>query len=137
MKQFSNYARVQYFPTCHETRMLTVRYFYINMYTLFTIADRLLHCRIRIVPFVSLASILNFELNHQPSEAYSEPYQTSKMERLAKIVKDFQVLTIFSKFSILDICQGSEYASGLIGSIYSWYEMCSLRSKQLQNTGTH
>ena len=31
-----------------------------------------------------------------------------KMERFAKIVKP---LTIFKKCSILDVCQGSEYAS--------------------------
>ena len=37
------------------------------------------------------------------SEAYSEPYQLSKMER-------FQPLTIFAKQSILDVWQDSEYA---------------------------
>ena len=37
------------------------------------------------------------------AEAYSEPYQTSKMERFAKIVNGFQPLTIFGKRSILDV----------------------------------
>ena len=40
---------------------------------------------------------------------YSEPYQTSKMDRLAKIVYGFYPLTIFAKRSILDIWKGSEY----------------------------
>ena len=31
------------------------------------------------------------------SEAYSEPCQTSKMERFAKIIIGFQSLTIFTK----------------------------------------
>ena len=33
------------------------------------------------------------------------------MERFAKIVNAFQPLTIFEKWSILDVWQGSEYAS--------------------------
>ena len=33
------------------------------------------------------------------------------MERLEKIVEGFESLTIFAKHSILDVCQGSEYAS--------------------------
>ena len=37
--------------------------------------------------------------------------QTSKMERLAKLVNVFQPFTIFAKQSILDVRQGSEYAS--------------------------
>ena len=48
------------------------------------------------------------------SMAYSEPYQTSKMECFAKIVNTFQALTIFAKGSILDIWQGSEYASDIL-----------------------
>ena len=44
------------------------------------------------------------------SEAYSEPYQLSKMERFAKIINGFQPLTIFAKQSILDVWQDSEYA---------------------------
>ena len=42
--------------------------------------------------------------------AYSEPCQTSKMERFTKIVNCLKSLTIFVKRSILDVWQGSEYA---------------------------
>ena len=45
------------------------------------------------------------------AEAYSEPSRTSTMEPFAEIVKDFQLLTIFIKGSILDIQMGCEYAS--------------------------
>ena len=45
------------------------------------------------------------------SEAYSEPCQASKMERFAKQVNVFQPLTFFAKRSILNVWQGSEYAS--------------------------
>ena len=38
------------------------------------------------------------------AEAYSEPFEESK-------IKLFQLLTIFAKSSVLDVCQGSEYAS--------------------------
>ena len=41
--------------------------------------------------------------------AYSEPCQTSNMEVFAEIGNSFQLLTIFSKSSILDVSQGSEY----------------------------
>ena len=37
------------------------------------------------------------------AEAYSEPCQTCKMERLAKIVNCYKLLTITGKSSILDI----------------------------------
>ena len=37
------------------------------------------------------------------SEAYSEHFQTSKMERFEKIVEGFESLTIFGKSSILDV----------------------------------
>ena len=37
------------------------------------------------------------------SGVYSETCQISKMERFAKIVNGFQSLTIFAKYSILDI----------------------------------
>ena len=40
----------------------------------------------------------------------------SKMEHFAKIGNGFYPLTIFAKRSILDIWQGSEYASGLFCS---------------------
>ena len=47
------------------------------------------------------------------SEANSESCQTSMMELFAKIVKNEKLFTIFAKSSILDIRQGSEYASEL------------------------
>ena len=47
------------------------------------------------------------------SEANSESCQTSKMELFAKIVKNEKPFTIFAKTSILDVWQGSEYASEL------------------------
>ena len=43
--------------------------------------------------------------------AYSETFQTSRMERFVEIVNDFYLLTIFGKLCILDILQGSEYVS--------------------------
>ena len=36
-------------------------------------------------------------------ETYSEPYQKSKMECLAKIVNAKKLLTVFAKRSILDV----------------------------------
>ena len=44
-------------------------------------------------------------------EAHPEPSQTSTLEFFAKIVNDFQPLTIFTKSSISDIRLGSEYVS--------------------------
>ena len=61
----------------------------------------------------------NWTLN---SEAYSEPCQTSKVEIFAKIVNGFCQLTIFSKRSILDVWQGSEYASGMSLRVTTGYE---------------
>ena len=46
--------------------------------------------------------------NKHLSEAYVEPYQTSKMKLFAKMVKGFQPLTIFTKSFILDVWQGPE-----------------------------
>ena len=43
--------------------------------------------------------------------AYSEPYQKSKMECLARIINSRKSLTIFAKRSFLDVSQGSEYSS--------------------------
>ena len=43
----------------------------------------------------------------------SESCQTSKMEVFAKIVKNKKPFTIFVKTSILDVWQGSKYASEL------------------------
>ena len=45
---------------------------------------------------------------------YSEPSSTSKMMLFAKIVNDFQTLTIFAKSSILFLQLGSEYASDIV-----------------------
>ena len=45
------------------------------------------------------------------SEACSGPCQTIKMECFAKIVNSFGPSTIFAKRPILDVWQGSEYAS--------------------------
>ena len=45
--------------------------------------------------------------------AYSEPCETSKMVPFAKIVNSYVPLTVFTKCSILDGWQDSEYASGV------------------------
>ena len=42
----------------------------------------------------------------------SEICQTSNVKRFAEIVDGFWLLTISPKHSILDVCHGSEYASG-------------------------
>ena len=42
-------------------------------------------------------------------EAYSETGQSSKLESFANIVYEFPRLTIFAKYSILDVWMGSEY----------------------------
>ena len=44
------------------------------------------------------------------TEAYSEPYQTSKMEWTSKIVNGYGQLTISAKSFILEVWQVSEYA---------------------------
>ena len=51
--------------------------------------------------------------NGPTSGAYLEPYQTSKMELFAKTANAWKQLIIFAKCSILDVWQGSEYASAL------------------------
>ena len=45
------------------------------------------------------------------SEAYSEPCLTSKMEIFGNYVNGFRLLVISAKDSILDVWQGSQYAS--------------------------
>ena len=45
------------------------------------------------------------------SEASSEPYQTPKLELLAKIANGSWKLTIFAKVSTVDVWQGSEWFS--------------------------
>ena len=57
----------------------------------------------------------------KPLEARSEPCQTSKIERLAKIVNGQKPLTIFAKNSILDVRQGFEYAYDLFLSFFNFF----------------
>lgn len=45
-------------------------------------------------------------------ETYSEPCQTSNMERFAKVVNNVKLLTIFAKHSTLDVRLGHENAPG-------------------------
>ena len=52
-----------------------------------------------------------FEIFQQGTEAYSEPSQTYKMERFVKTVSGQKPLIIFTKRSILDAWQGSEYTT--------------------------
>lgn len=47
------------------------------------------------------------------SEAYLGHCQTSRMEILAKIVKGYKQLTVLAKRSIIDVCQGSNFASSV------------------------
>ena len=44
-------------------------------------------------------------------EAFSEHYQTSKIKLFAKMVKDFQPLTIFTKRCILNVWHGPKCSS--------------------------
>ena len=55
----------------------------------------------------------------QTMKAYSEPCQISKTVCFVKIVNDFKWVTIFTKRPILDVWQGSEYASVVRSSIGS------------------
>ena len=48
------------------------------------------------------------------SKWVSEPSQTSKMQRFAKIVKGLLLLTFLKKLTILDVWLGFEYASVLL-----------------------
>ena len=62
-------------------------------------------------------------LGHQSSvlqdhaEAYQKSCQTSKMERSAKIVNSLKSLIFFANRSILDVWQGSEYASAMYNHV--------------------
>ena len=66
------------------------------------------------LPQISLGPFLN-TLSHLwlrvskwlKSEAHSEPYPTSNMELYVKLVNSFSLSTIFAKYSILDVWQGS------------------------------
>ena len=51
---------------------------------------------------------LTLEVN---SEAYSEPFQTSKMEVFAQLVNGIWLLTIFAKRPILNVWQHCKFAS--------------------------
>ena len=82
----------------------------ISLLTLVTMKDwpRLsLWAALDINSFKSLQTLPLIQL----TEVYSEPCHTSKMEHFAKIVNGFQPLTILVKGSVLDVCQGFEYAS--------------------------
>ena len=59
--------------------------------------------------FVSLNFVLFGII--RTAEVYSEPSRTSTTELFAKIVKGFQLLTIFIKSSTIDIPLSFEYAS--------------------------
>ena len=58
-------------------------------------------------------------------EVYSEYFQTSKMERFAKI----KLLTILAKCSILDVLQDSEYASEIRQLPSDFLENCFTNMK--------
>ena len=51
--------------------------------------------------------------NNLITESYSEPKQTSKIKRFAKIANGFQSLTILPKSSVLDIGQEFKHTSEL------------------------
>ena len=55
--------------------------------------------------------MVHIRINDYHAETYSELYQTSKVELLAKIVNRISLLTIFVKSSNLDVWLGSESAS--------------------------
>ena len=67
----------------------------------------------------SLASScsLLFSCLKSHSEAYSELCQTSKTKLLPKIVNGFQPLNTFTKNFILDVSQGSDYASIIFSKV--------------------
>ena len=52
------------------------------------------------------------------SEVYLEPNQTSTIELFAKLVKAFQLLTIFAKNSIADVWLGFKYSSEFFAKIF-------------------
>ena len=56
---------------------------------------------------------------------YSEPFQTSKTENFVKVVYDFWPLTLFEKCLILDVWQGSKYASVSPNRVKRKYEVCT------------
>ena len=50
-------------------------------------------------------------LTHQHHQCQFRTLSTSKMERFPKILTGFKLLPVFTKRSILDVLQGSEYAT--------------------------
>ena len=58
-----------------------------------------------------LTSINVFPMKVSKSETYWEPCQTTKIENFVTLVNGVYPFTTFAKCSILDIWQGSEYAS--------------------------
>ena len=53
--------------------------------------------------FIMMISTNTITSLKSASEAYSEKYQTSKMERFVKTVNGVKLLIIFAKRSILDV----------------------------------
>ena len=72
-------------------------------------------CRVRIFPLVLKISVFH-RIEWQPDQSCSEAYlgcsQTSVMLFFPeKLINGFQLLTIFTKSSIIDVWQGSKYTS--------------------------
>ena len=67
------------------------------------------------------------------TEAYSEPCQTFKTFFFAKIVKSFQSLSIFTKSSILEVFQSSEYTSEGWNLHTQLTFTCSMSTKKIEN----
>ena len=63
------------------------------------------------------------------SEVNSESCKTSKVKLFAEIVKTEKPFTIFVKASILDVWQGSEYASELASRVKVFHSSISLNNK--------
>ena len=55
------------------------------------------------------------------SKAHSEPSRPSQSDLFAKIVSDWNTLTIFAKSSMVDVWQGPVCASGLLYGIFTWW----------------
>ena len=67
-------------------------------------------------PIDKLYNILQYLL--QNAGGYSEPSQTCKIELFTKIVNSWKLLTISARNFILNVWGGSEYASGMLVSIW-------------------
>ena len=77
-------------------------------------------------------SILNIP-GKEGVEAYSEPSRTSNMELFVKIIKDYLLLTIFTKISTLDVWLGAEYASRIFRSFMN-EKVCRYTNADLINS---